>query len=42
MSKTRRLAILAVAILVAMLLVYWFGMERHDAHSLLRALRHAL
>jgi hypothetical protein len=42
MSRSQRLAILAVAILVAVLLVYWFGMERHDAHSMLRALRHAL
>jgi hypothetical protein len=42
MSKSQRLAILAVAILVAVLLVYWFGVERHDAHSMLRALRHAL
>jgi hypothetical protein len=42
MSKSQSLAILAVAILVAVLLVYWFGVERHDAHSMLRALRHAL
>jgi len=42
MSKSQRLLILAAAILVAVLLVYTFGMERHDAHSMLRALRHAL
>ncbi|MDO1528077.1 hypothetical protein QMK61_04450 [Fulvimonas sp. R45] len=42
MSRSQRLIVLAVAILVAVLLGYWFGMERHDAHSLLRALHRVL
>lgn len=38
----RRLALLAAAVLVVVLLVVWFGMDQHTAHQLLRALRHAL
>lgn len=42
MSTPQRLAALAAAVLVAALLVYWFGVSGHDAHALLRALQHAL
>lgn len=42
MKPAHRWLLLAVAILVAMALVVWFGLENHDAHSLLRTLRHAL
>ena len=42
MSTSQRWLVLAGAVLVAIALVYRFGVGGHDAHSLLRALRRAL
>jgi len=42
MSTPQRLLVLAAAVIVAALLVYWFGTGGHDAHSLLRALHRVL
>lgn len=42
MSAPQRLAVLAIAVLVAVLLVCAFDLGGHDAHALLRALHRAL
>lgn len=42
MSRTQRMIVLAIAVLVAIVLVVWFSVSSHDAHAVLRALHHAL
>lgn len=42
MTDTRRLVLLAIAVVAAIVLVCWFGLGEHDAHSLLRAVLRAL